>query len=505
MIKCNLIANYLSQGWVALMGLAFIPLYIQYLGIEAYGLIGLFAVLQASLTLLDMGMTPTLNREMARFTAGAHTIQSIRDLLRSVEWVTFGIAVFVAVGIWAASSWLVSDWLRVGELPLDVVSQALTIMGVVTAFRLVEGIYRSSLIGLQRQVLFSGINAIMATLRWLGAVVVLVWFSPTIEAFFIWQGLISSLTVGVLACATYRALPEAEHGGRFSLAALRGVRRFAGGMMGITFLALLLTQADKVLLSRLLSLPDFGYYSLAVMVAGVVHVLVAPMTQAWYPKFCELYALNDREGMAASYHMATQMLSVIVGSAAIVVIVFAGTLLQLWTQDSELTMQTATLVSLLTFGNLLNGLTSMPHQAQIAHGWLGLAVRINIVLVLLIVPSILMVAPRYGAEGAAWVWVCLNAGYLLIGTPFMYRKILVGERLGWYLRDLALPLLAATFAALLVRWGTPTPVSPFGQAAQLVLAAISTLALAALAAQSLRKKLWHRLLGYLKSRRVTAA
>ena len=88
-IKNNLIANYLGQGWVALMGLAFIPLYIRYLGMEAYGLIGLFAVIQAWMTLLDMGMTPTLNREMARYTAGAHSSQSIRDLLRSLEILCF--------------------------------------------------------------------------------------------------------------------------------------------------------------------------------------------------------------------------------------------------------------------------------------------------------------------------------------------------------------------------------------------------------------------------------
>ena len=44
MLKRNLIANYVGQGWAALIGLVFIPLYIKYLGIESYGLIGLFAV-----------------------------------------------------------------------------------------------------------------------------------------------------------------------------------------------------------------------------------------------------------------------------------------------------------------------------------------------------------------------------------------------------------------------------------------------------------------------------
>ena len=59
------------------MGFIFIPIYISYLGIESYGLIGLFIILQGLLSLLDMGLSPTLNREMARFRAGVHTPESI--------------------------------------------------------------------------------------------------------------------------------------------------------------------------------------------------------------------------------------------------------------------------------------------------------------------------------------------------------------------------------------------------------------------------------------------
>ena len=184
MLKRNLIANYLGQGWVAVMGLAFIPIYIKYLGIEAYGLIGLFAVLQAWLVLLDMGMTPALGREMARFTGGSHTAQSIRDLLRSIEVVALGMSIAIGVGIWLASDWLASDWLKAEKLSTQTVSHAFTVMGVVTALRFAEGVYRSSILGLQRQVLFNVVNSAMATLRSVGAVAVLIWVSPTIEAFF---------------------------------------------------------------------------------------------------------------------------------------------------------------------------------------------------------------------------------------------------------------------------------------------------------------------------------
>ena len=455
MLKRNLIANFLGQGWTALMGLAFIPLYIKYIGIEAYGLIGLFAVLQAWFILLDMGMTPTLSREMARFTGGGRTAESIRDLLRSIEIIGLGIALLIFGGVALSSNWIASSWLQAENLPVDDVARAIVIMGLVTALRFVEGIYRSSIVGLQRQVRFNVINSGMATLRGLGAVAILAWVSPTIEAFFLWQGLMSIVTLGILAIATYATLPREARGGRFSLQVLRGVWRFAGAMLGITFLATLLTQVDKILLSKLLSLSEYGYYTLAVAVSGALFNLTTPITQALYPRLCELHARDDQGAMVTLYHQGAQIVSVVAGSAAIVVILFAETFLHLWTQNPDLAQRVAPLLSLLMLGNLLNGLTQIPYQTQLAHGWTSLAVRINIVAVSLIVPAILWVTPRFGAEGAAWVWVTLNALRSMVGVQFMYRRILLGEKWRWYLRDVLAPLAAGVMAAIGVKFLRP--------------------------------------------------
>ena len=183
-LRRNVIANYLGQGWAAAMGLAFVPLYIRYLGMEAYGLIGLFALMQAWLGLLDMGMTPTLGREMARFTAGARSAQSIRNLLRSLEIVCFSVAIAIGIVVWAASGWLASDWLKADRLSAGVVQSAIAVMALVIALRFVEALYRGALFGLQRQVWFNAVNAAIATLRGVGAIVVLAGISTTLEAFF---------------------------------------------------------------------------------------------------------------------------------------------------------------------------------------------------------------------------------------------------------------------------------------------------------------------------------
>lgn len=448
LVKRNLIANALGQAWGAVMNLAFIPLVIAYLGIEAYGLVGLFTVLMAVLPLLDMGMTPALGREMARFTAGAHTAQSIGDLLRSLETVCYMVAATIALGTWAGSGLLAGNWLRSEHLPVEVVAHAVSIMAFVVGLRFCEGIYRSALVGLQRQVLLNGVNAILATTRYGGVVAVLACISPTIEAYFIWQGLVSMLTITVFAVVVHRALPAPPAPARFRWSALRSVQRFASGMMGITLLAILLTQTDKLLLSRLLTLSEFGYYTLAVTIASSLCLITSPVTQALYPRMVQCVSRGEEDQLAALYHRGAQLVTVLVAPGLCLLCFFGDGVIFLWTGDETLAAHTAPLLSVLVVGTFLNAMMWMPYQCQLAHGWTTLGVRVNLVAVAILVPAILLVVPRYGAIGAAWIWVALNSGYVMISVQLMHRRILKQEKWRWYGSDIILPVFGALAVAV---------------------------------------------------------
>ena len=229
------------------------------------------------------------------------------------------------------------------------------------------------------------------------------------------------------------------------------VSRFAGGMFGGTCLLLLLTQIDKILLSRTLELSAFGYYTLAATAAGTITLLGSPVSQAWYPRLSQLQAQADRAMLIRTFHMGAQLISVIVGTAGIVLSVFADVIMLIWTQDAVIASHTADLVRVLTVGGLLNGMMWIPYQTQLAHGWTGLVFRMNLVAVLVIVPCLLWAVPQYGAMGAAWVWVALNVGYVLIAAHFMFKRIIEAEKWGWYLHDVALPLLAALVTCMIFR------------------------------------------------------
>ncbi|MDQ3228542.1 MAG: oligosaccharide flippase family protein [Pseudomonadota bacterium] len=448
-LKRNLIANYLGQGWVALMGLAFIPVYIRFLGVESYGLIGFFSVMQTWLALLDMGMTPTLNREMARFKAGAHSAQSIRDLLRSLEILCFSIAALIAVSVLSASGYLASHWLQAKQLSVQTVADALSVMALVVALRFVEGVYRGSLFGLQRQVWYNAASAVLATIRHGGAVAILALVSPTISAFFLWQAAISIVSILVFGVTVHRSLPAAPTPARFSRAALTGVWKYAGGMLGITLLSVLLTQVDKILLSRMLELSAFGYYILAATVAGALYMVISPITQSVFPRMVELATRHEEAVLISTYHQGAQLVTVLTAPAVMLLCFFAGGAIYAWSGDGSLAMHTAPILMPLALGTFLNGLMWMPHQCQLAHGWTSLALKTNLVAVLLLVPAIIWVVPQNGAVGAAWIWVALNVGYILIAQQFMHAKLLRHEKWAWYGKDVLLPLLGAALVMLL--------------------------------------------------------
>lgn len=488
-LKRNVIANYIGQGTRALMGFVFVPVYVRYLGIEAYGLIGLFAVLQAWLGLLDLGIRPALGREMARFSGGAHSPTSIRDLLRSVEVLSVGLAGVASLSIWASSPWLATHWVAVKTLPIDSVTRAFAVMGVVAALRFVENIYVSSIVGLQRQVLENVVTTLSAVARGVGAIGVLAWVSPSIQAFFFWQGLVSVATVTIFGFAVHTVLPRGERPARFSLQALRDVWRFAGGMLVIALLTLLLVNTDKILLARMLTLEAFGYYAMASVLANALGMLAAPITTAISPRLTELTARGDEKELRAIYHLASQFVTVIAGSAAIILVAFAWRVILVWTDNQKLTEAVAPLVQVLAAGTALNIFLWIPYQLQLANGWTSLTIKVCAAATLILVPAIIWVVPRYGALGAGFVWLLLNIGQLLVTVNLMHNRLLTTERWLWYGRDIALPLVTAAGVAFACRIILPVTSNRLFEAGLIALASACTLVAGLAAAPAARARL----------------
>jgi len=486
MVRRNIVANTLGKGWSMLMGLVFVPLYIKFLGMEAYGLIGFFATLQMVFSVLDLGLSTTLNRELARASAHPEQAQKTRDLVRTLEFVYWGIAGIIGATVIAIAPWIARKWLNPEGLSISTIEHVVVLLGLVTAFQWPIGFYSGGLMGLQRQVMNNVITAGLATVRGAGAVLVLWLVSPSIATYFQWQLVISVVGVTWFAITLWKSLPRDSGTARFSIILLRSVWNFAAGLTGISVVALLLTQTDKILLSTLLPLEAFGHYILAASVASASIFIAGPMFNAVFPRFSQLVSLGDNEQLKTLYHRACQLTSVAVIPIMLVVTFFSFELLLLWTRNPVIAERAHWLVSLLVIGTALNGLMHIPYALQLAHGWTRLAFTVNVIGVLLLVPLIFVLAARYGAIGAAVVWVLLNTGYVLFVIPVMHRRLLKGEMGRWYKVDIGRPLVGALPIVILARVLYPQNVSSLGSFAYLTGVGLAAIIGAGLATPSVR-------------------
>lgn len=486
-LKRNVLANYAGQLWTALVGLAFIPLYIQFLGIEAYGMIGVFATLQALVALLDLGLGHTVNREMARL-SGRGTPEQLRDMLRTLEVPYWAVAAFIGV-LAAGIAPALAKWVNVGVLSVQNVEAAVLLMGLSIAFKWPSALYAGVLMGLQKQVLFNALSATIETVRAIGAVVVLWLVSPTLQAFFLWQAFVAVVSTCIFGWAAWRALPPSPVVPHFRSNVLSDVWRFAAGVTGISLSSTVLMQLDKVILSRMLSLESFGFYALANVVSLTLYRLFGPIFSAVYPRFTELLAAKSPQALAKLYHETAQLLAVAVLPAAMILVVFSREIMLIWTRDPNIADNTWLLVSILTFGTALNGLLHIPYGIQLAAGWTRLTLVLSISSVIVVCPLMVFMASLYGAAGAASVWVVLNIGLVFCSMHFMHRRLLTREKWRWYVTDAGLPLLTALAVAGLFRWAMPDVKYLLGIALYVVVASAATLAITALATPFTRRQI----------------
>lgn len=451
-IRRNTIANYAGQAWSALMSLAFVPLYIRYIGIEAYGIIGFFIALQSLFSFLDLGISAVLNRELARRSALSTPAAETRDLLRTLEWISWSTGILIALAISAVAQPLAQHWLTTVSLSPQQAAYALILLAISAGLLWPVSFYTGGLAGLQRQVFLNALGAAFGTVRAVGAALVVMLVSPTLEAFLYWQILMSGVQSAVYAWFTWRQLPPAAHAPSFSLLQLRQVGGFAAGITALTILSFLLTHTDRIVLSKLLPLDEFGVYAFAASAAMALLRLVSPIVTAVYPRYTELVASGKQDALVALYHRTNQFMAATLLPIAVVAVLFSNDILWMWSQDERLAAGAASIFSFLVAGTAINGLLNLPYALQLAHGWTALSFWINVVSVAFVVPAVWLAGREFGGIGAAAVWLILHLAYVFVGTPLMHRRLLRGELARWYLVDLLPPLIAA--AAVGILWRT---------------------------------------------------
>ena len=490
-LKARLLVSYFGQTYISLIGVVIAPFYLRYLGREGYGLIGFYTLLQTWMALLDFGFSATLARETARYNAGQGSPAEYRHLVGVLSrvFLVSGVAI-AAVGL-AASPWIAHAWLKASAIPVQQVTVAVAVMVVVVALRWRSEPFRSLLLGFERQVQLNAITGGFATVRYLGALIVLAFINRTVVAFFVFQLVLVVLETAAILFAAHRLLPTARlapedrHG---MWATLRPFLKFAFSIAFTAVIWLLVSQYDKLLLSAILPLKRYGVFAIATVAAGGLGMLATPIGQVLLPRLTALKAKADEIEFRRIYRAGTTVIAALVTPAALMLGLFGREVMWVWTGDRAIAAEAAPILRWYAFGTGLQCFTAFSYFLQYAQGDLKLHVRGNAIFAAVLVPAITVAAYVYGPIGTGVVWFAANLFYVLAWTWIVHSRFAPGLHWKWLGRDILLvaaPAACLLVAARLSPW--PWPASRLEDFAWLAALGLGSVAASALLVPSARR------------------
>jgi len=427
-LRRNIIANLAGGGWIAALTLAITPLQINLLGMEAYGLIGFITTLQIMVSVLDLGLSSTITRELAG--DNSPNRQASRPLLRTALAFYWGIALLIGILLFACAAEIGRSWFKPEAVNHAEITQGLQVVALVLALRWPVALYSGALAGVQRMDVLNVTKAGVATLRLVGGILVLLAWRD-LGAFLVWTAFSALVEVLVYVAVCRKLMPEMDWRPGFSLLALRTVWAFSLSMNGLALLAMGITQLDRLLISKMLPLESLGYYSLAYNAATAISMVLSALSSALMPSFASAHAVNARETLLQRYDTANRVMLFTTGLVLFTLLFFGEPLLLIWVNPSAAAGAWRPL-ALLAVGFWLSAAVSNAYNVGVACRQPGPLLKLSAVSAIIYVPVLYGMIYFWGIEGAAAAWLLLNTGYVIVLIPTVHRAILDIPVVPWF-------------------------------------------------------------------------
>jgi O-antigen/teichoic acid export membrane protein len=452
-LKKNVLFNYLAQFYAAFAGILILPIYLQELGAEAYGLVGFFTLLLAWLQLLDLGLTPTLSREVARLKVDPSNHYELRTVVRSLEIIFMIVSALAVITIFLSRNWIAEEWLVVNELDVNVVASCVGLMAFMVGVRWLSTLYKSGIYAYEQQVWVSVVDVLIVTFRFPGALVIILLSEGDLLLYFSYQLILAVIECLVYAVKLRNIMPNTDKKVKFSKSSMIRIAPFAISIGYTAGIWVLVTQLDKLLLSKLLPLAEYGYFTLIATLAGGIMFLSGPVGKAVLPRMTSLLAQNNEQEMLEIYMKGTRIVAAVVAPIVLVIAFFPMEVVYIWTGSSQASEWVAPILPLYVLGYGLLTVGAFQYYLQYAHGKLKQHVIYNTVSAIISVPLIIYTANTYGPVGVAWVWFVFRLLSLLFWAPYIHHKFASGIHFDWLVKSVLPPILISLVVLLAITSG----------------------------------------------------
>jgi O-antigen/teichoic acid export membrane protein len=439
-----------------LLALVTVPLYLELVGADRYGVLAIAWLLLGYFGLFDLG----LGR------ATSYRIAALRDAPAEDRATTFWTAIAVNVGLglvgglvlWAAAGWFFAGAFKVDPAIRPEILAGVPFLAMTVPVATMTGVLTGALQG-REQFLRTNTISVASTILFQLLPLAVAWlFGPDLPMLLL--AALSARLVAIIALWVFAHADLARgHAVRVEKSRLKELLAFGGWVSITSLFGPLLVVADRFLIGAVLGAVAVALYSIPFQLAQRIAIVPSAITNALFPR---LSAAPEAEQQRLS-GLAFRAISALLTTPVLAAVLLIGPFLELWVGE-RLGSQAAPIGRLLLVGFWANAFALLPFTRLQAKGRPDLVTKILIVQVPPYLVGLYLMMEAYGLLGCAIMFLirCTVDFFLLAWAD--ERRI---RGIGLFLGNLTILFAAAMLPVLAPTW------TPLWFAAGLLLTAIT--------------------------------
>ena len=407
----KLISNFGSRIWSLVSVFIFVPLYIHYLGIENYAIIGFYTLILGIISFADAGMSSAVIREFSHDNTALYKY----SVLRKVENLYWTICFCISLILIFSSNLIAEKWLHTENIPIKKLAYFIKLIGIGVPIQLVSSLYYGALFGLNEQVRANSYQILWNIARAALVIILFIVFKPSLEIYFIWQIICNSIYIIALRFSIIRILSQTENKLNNILDGIpKSILNYVGGMTLIAVISAVNSQADKIITSSFFTLKIYGFYNIASLLAQIPVIIATPLTMFVFPLFSKFSSKEDNnEKLNICFEKISFILNMLIFPAVILLIIYAKEIILLWAGksiDVAILPDIVFVLRMLSVGSLFLALQFPFFYLLLSKGKTKYTIYQGVVQILIGIPLLYFCAKHYGIRGIGLPWILINLG-----------------------------------------------------------------------------------------------
>lgn len=439
----NIIYNFLGQGILLILGFVAVKYIFNQLGDEALGII-YFALMMSSIltAILELGIASSTVREIS--THWQEDPEYTHQFIRTASLFYWSSYIIFSLIIYFIAPFIVEHWIHIKNIDAKTTVLILRIVGIAAFTSLPRVLYASIFRGLERMEFNNVIDVVMNILQQLG-IILIIFFGGKVLPVVSWVAVsfFLGIIIYIFILSKYFFSLKTFIPQYFSSVVKRNLN-FASRMASISMLSVIQTQADKLIISKLLPISFVGYYSVVYTGLARTSIIADSVSQAVFPSFSSLFKKNNHLDLDSQYWKLQDFISIftipLFALMPFIAIPFFGYIF-----NAEIAQQLFLPFIFLSAGFYMHSTVVIPYFFSLAVGKPGITAKMNFYALFIILPVTIALIYFFGLAGAGFSWVFYHLFVYVYGIRRICRECLHIVPKEWYLH-----IIKIVFPAIII-------------------------------------------------------